>query len=594
MKIPEQIIERIKEENDIVDVISENVKLKKSGRNFSGLCPFHNEKSPSFSVSQDKQIYKCFGCGEAGNVISFVMKYKNLSFVDAVKILASRVNISIDFENGKTDPRQKKRDLLYKINKEVGKYYFTNLQKESEIKEYFYRRGLTEKTIRSFGLGFAKDGWRETLGFLKSLKLTEEVIKETGLVVFNEEKKVSYDRFRNRVIFPVFDVSGNVIGFGGRVLDDSKPKYLNSPETAVFDKGTNLYGLNFAIKNKIEDRTIVMVEGYMDCISLHQYGITNAVASLGTALTPGQGKLLRKYADTIIISYDADLAGQKATLRGLEILIDVGLDVRVLTIPKGKDPDEFIRVNGKEAFKKLLDDAKQLIDYRIDLAKAGIDFSKEKDLALYSDRITEILANLNPVEKDIYIKKISEETKIKEQALYDLLRNKMTVVNNKSNFVNNNEEFGTKLYIEPAYIKSTRNILKLLINKSSYGKVDKLFNEKYCIDEVHLKLYKLIKESVEEKGFENIEKNLEIKCQNNVELLKEFLKVKDSNIIISNDLEAIVKDYIYKIEIYRLNKEKEIVSQKLKASEKAGNLDLSFEYLKKSKEIQEKLMILKK
>lgn len=594
MKIPEQIIERIKEENDIVDVISENVKLKKSGRNFSGLCPFHNEKSPSFSVSQDKQIYKCFGCGEAGNVISFVMKYKNLSFVDAVKVLASRVNISIDFENGKTDPRQKKRDLLYKINKEVGKYYFTNLQKESEIKEYFYRRGLTEKTIRSFGLGFAKDGWRETLGFLKSLKLTEEVIKETGLVVFNDEKKVSYDRFRNRVIFPVFDVNGNVIGFGGRVLDDSKPKYLNSPETAVFDKGTNLYGLNFAIKNKIEDRTIIMVEGYMDCISLHQYGITNAVASLGTALTPGQGKLLRKYADTIIISYDADLAGQKATLRGLEILIDVGLEVRVLTIPKGKDPDEFIRVNGKEAFKKLLDDAKQLIDYRIDLAKAGIDFSKEKDLALYSDRITEILANLNPVEKDIYIKKISEETKIKEQALYDLLRSKMTVVNNKSNFVNNNAEFGTKLYIEPAYIKSTRNILKLLVNESSYDKVDKLFNERYCIDEVHLKLYKLIKESVEEKGFENIEKDLERKCQNNVELLKEFLKVKDSNIIISNDLEAIVKDYIYKIEIYRLNKEKEIVSQKLKESEKAGDLDLSFEYLKKSKEIQEKLMILKK
>lgn len=594
MKIPEQIIERIKEENDIVDVISENVKLKKSGRNFSGLCPFHNEKSPSFSVSQDKQIYKCFGCGEAGNVISFVMKYKNLSFVDAVKVLASRVNISIDFENGKTDPRQKKRDLLYKINKEVGKYYFTNLQKESEIKEYFYRRGLTEKTIRSFGLGFAKDGWRETLGFLKSLKLTEEVIKETGLVVFNDEKKVSYDRFRNRVIFPVFDVNGNVIGFGGRVLDDSKPKYLNSPETAVFDKGTNLYGLNFAIKNKIEDRTIIMVEGYMDCISLHQYGITNAVASLGTALTPGQGKLLRKYADTIIISYDADLAGQKATLRGLEILIDVGLEVRVLTIPKGKDPDEFIRVNGKEAFKKLLDDAKQLIDYRIDLAKVGIDFSKEKDLALYSDRITEILANLNPVEKDIYIKKISEETKIKEQALYDLLRSKMTVVNNKSNFVNNNEEFGTKLYIEPAYIKSTRNILKLLVNESSYDKVDKLFNERYCIDEVHLKLYKLIKESVEEKGFENIEKDLERKCQNNVELLKELLKVKDSNIIISNDLEAIVKDYIYKIEIYRLNKEKEIVSQKLKESEKAGDLDLSFEYLKKSKEIQEKLMILKK
>lgn len=593
MKIPEQVIEKIKEENDIVDVISENVRLKRTGRNFSGLCPFHQEKSPSFSVSQDKQIYKCFGCGEAGNVISFVMKYKNLSFVEAVKVLADRVNISIDFENGKADPRRKKRELLYKINKEVGKYYFSNLQKEPEIKEYFYRRGLTEKTIRSFGLGFAKDGWRETLGFLKSLRLNDDVIRETGLVVFNEEKKVSYDRFRNRVIFPVFDVSGNVIGFGGRVLDDSKPKYLNSPETAVFDKGTNLYGLNFAVKNKIEDRTVIMVEGYMDCISLHQHGITNAVASLGTALTPGQGKLLRRYADTIIISYDADVAGQKATLRGLEILMEVGLEVRILTIPKGKDPDEFIRVNGKDAFKKLMDEAKQLIDYRIDMAKVGIDFSKEKDLALYSNRITEILANLNPVEKDIYIKKISEETKIKEQALYDLLSNKMTSANNNSNFVNNNAEFGTKLYIEPAYVKSTRNILKLLMNRSSYEKVNSLFNESNCIDEVHLKLYNLIKETIDEKGFDDLEKNLEIKCQD-VELLKEFLKIKDINIITSNDLETIIKDYIYNIEIYRLNKEKEIVSQKLKESEKAGNLELSFEYLKKSKEIQEKLMILKK
>ncbi|MGL5615412.1 MAG: DNA primase [Sarcina sp.] len=593
MKIPEQIIERIKEENDIVDVISENVKLKRSGKNFSGLCPFHNEKSPSFSVSQEKQIYKCFGCGEAGNVISFVMKYKNLSFVDAVKTLATRANVTIEFEGNKVDPKQKKREILFNINKQVGKYYFLNLQKEAEIKEYFYRRGLTEKTIRSFGLGYAKDGWRETLGFLKSLKLNEEMIKETGLIVFNEEKKVTYDRFRNRVIFPVFDVHNNVIGFGGRVLDDSKPKYLNSPETIVFDKGTNLYGLNFAIKSGIKDRTIIMVEGYMDCISLHQHGITNVVASLGTALTPGQGKLLRKYVDKVIISYDADVAGQKATLRGLDILTEIGLEVKVLKIPKGKDPDEFIRVNGKEAFKKLLDNAKQLIDYKIDIAKEGIDFSKEKDLALYGDRITEILANLNPVEKDIYIKKISEETKIKEQALYDLLRNKMTSINNNSNLVNNNAEFGTKLYIEPAYVKSTRNILKLLTEKQCYERVDSLFNRENCIDEVHLTLYDLIKEVISESGFDEINKHIEFNCQD-AELLKEFLKIKDINIIISNDLETVIKDYIYNIELYRLNKEKETITEKLKESEKEGNLELSFEYLKKAKDIQEKLMMLKR
>ena len=373
MKIPEEIIERVKEENDIADVISEYVTLKKSGKNFSGLCPFHNEKSPSFSVSEDKQIFKCFGCGEAGNVISFIMKIRNLNFVEALKYLADRVNISIDFKTGGKDPREEKKKLLRRINKETARYYFANLQKNPDIKEYFFRRGLTEQTLRSFGIGYAKDGWRETLGFLNNLGLNKEIIGETGLVIFNQEKNTSYDRFRNRVMFPVFDVYGNVIGFGGRVLDDSKPKYLNSPETLIFDKGTNLYGLNFAIKNNgIKDRTVIMVEGYMDCISLHQYGIMNAVASLGTALTVKQGKLLRKYADTVIISYDADMAGQMATLRGLDVLTEVGLDVRVLTIPKGKDPDEFVRVNGKEAFLKLIENAQKLIEYKLTVAKQGL------------------------------------------------------------------------------------------------------------------------------------------------------------------------------------------------------------------------------
>lgn len=595
MKIPEEIIEKVKEENDIADVISDYIKLKRSGRNFSGLCPFHNEKSPSFSVSEDKQIFKCFGCGEAGNVISFIMKVRNLNFVEAVKFLANRANIQIEFKSGEKDPRLEKKKLINNINKNTARYYFSNLQNNKEIKDYFYRRGLTEQTLRSFGIGYAKDGWRETLGFLRGQRLNDQTIRETGLVVFNDEKKTSYDRFRNRVMFPVFDVYNNVIGFGGRVLDDSKPKYLNSPETIVFDKGTNLYGLNFAIKNNgIKDRTIIVVEGYMDCISLHQHGIINTVASLGTALTLKQGKLLRKYADTVIISYDADLAGQMATLRGLDVLTEVGLDVRVLTIPKGKDPDEFIRVNGRDAFLTLVNKAQKLIEYKLSVARQGLNFSKQEDLVKYGDRITEVLAEINPVEKDIYIKKISEETDIKEQAIYDLLSSKITIFNKNNKNMNNTEDYGTKLYIESAYVKSIRNVFSLMILEQTYEIVKKYFTVDDCIDSSYIELYTLIEDFVSECGFENIYKHLELRCES-PDILKEILKIKEINVFNNNlDIELLIKDYIYNIKMHKLKKEQEFIMKKLKDSEKLGDIEASLSYLKQSKEIQKKLRSLRK
>ncbi len=595
MKIPEEIIERVKEENDIADVISEYVKLKRSGRNFSGLCPFHNEKSPSFSVSEDKQIFKCFGCGEAGNVLSFIMKIRNLNFVEAVKYLADRANIQINFEEGKRNPQQEKKKVLHNINKAVARYYFSNIQQNSSIKEYFYKRGLTEQTLRSFGIGYAKDGWRETLGFLRGLKLKEEVIRETGLVIYNDEKKTSYDRFRNRVIFPVFDVNNNVIGFGGRVLDDSKPKYLNSPETIVFDKGTNLYGLNFAIKNNgIKDRSLIVVEGYMDCISLHQHGIVNAVASLGTALTLKQAKLIRRYADKVIISYDADVAGQMATLRGLDILTEVGLEVRVLNIPKGKDPDEFIRLNGREAFLDQVNKAQKLIDYKLSISKQGLNLSKQEDIVKYGNRITEVLATINPVEKDVYIKKISEETGIKEQALYDLLSSKMTILNKSNKNMNNEEYYGTKLYIEPAYVKSTRNIFSLMMNEKTYELVKKYFLVEDCTDNSYKKLYALIEEVVAENGFKDLYRSLELRCED-PEVLKEILTIKEINSINDNlDVEILIKDYIYNIKTHKLKKEQENIMKRLKDSERLGDIEASLSYLKQSKEIQEKLRSLKK
>ena len=459
--IAEDVIRKIKEQNDIVDVISESVKLKRTGRNYIGLCPFHNEKSPSFTVSQDKQIYKCFGCGEAGNVISYIMKDRNVTFPEAARVLAERANISIEIENDENNVQKDMYNKMYNINVEAARYFYDNLRKDKKAEEYFVNRGISEATMKKFGLGFSFDKWDGLLLYLKKKGYSELDLFNIGLII-KSPKGSYYDRFRNRIMFPVFDYKGKVIGFGGRVLDDSKPKYLNSPETPLFHKGLHLYGLNFVIKNN-KSRTIIIVEGYMDCISLHQYGFSNVVASLGTALTINQAKLLKKYVDKVIISYDADFAGQAATLRGLEILRNEGFDLRVLIVPKGKDPDEYIKNNGKQAFQKLVDDALPIIDYRIKRASDGINFSNSEMIIQYVKKVTEIIVDLDPVEKDVHIKKISEETGIKEQAIYDLLREEINKNSKKLQKMNIQQDFGQKLYLEPAYIKAERNLLNLCL-----------------------------------------------------------------------------------------------------------------------------------
>ncbi len=583
--IPEHIIDKIKEENDIVDVISEVVKLKRSGRNYTGLCPFHSEKTPSFSVSSDKQIFKCFGCGEAGNVVSFVMKYRNMSYVDALKYLADRANIVME-EQGVSRKAHDKKERLYSLNKEVARYFFNNLNKYPKGKNYFLKRGISEKTLRSFGLGYSLDSWNSVLYTFKN-KYGEDILREAGLVIRNENGRV-YDRFRNRVMFPVFDYKGRVIGFGGRVLDDSKPKYLNSPETAVFKKGTNLYGLNFAIKNN-PGRTFIIVEGYMDVIALHQYGITNVVASLGTALTSNQARLLKRYSDKVIISYDADLAGQMATLRGLEILRTNGFDVRVLTVPNGKDPDEFIRNNGKSAFLKLADSALPLIDYRLNKAKDNIDFSNRNMVIQYARRVTEILGNLDSIEKDVYIKKISEETQITENALYDLLNENIQKASNNYQNVNTSEEFRQKSYIEPAYIKAERSILKLLLEAPDYFEyiLTHISYENF-ITKQHIQLYKFILETKDISNLEEKKKYVESKC-NNIELVKYWVNAIETEIIYEeNQMIELIDDYINEIKDFKLGQEKQTLIKLVKDCESKGNFNKALEYAEKLRDLQKK------
>ena len=575
MQIREEVIERIRQDNDIVDIISENVRLKKSGRNYVGLCPFHNDKSPSLSVSQDKQIYKCFSCGEAGNVITFVMKYKKLTFYEASKYLADKAGIPLELGNAKESQITKKKELLYKVNTEAARYYFYNLQRTSFAKEYFLKRGIREEVIKRFGLGYAQDRWHDLIMYLKKKGFNENLLLEAGLILKSEKKGNTYDRFRNRVMFPVFDVRGKVIGFGGRVLDDSKPKYLNSPETVVFHKGTNLYGLNFATKNKLEQDYIIIVEGYMDLISLHQHGITNTVASLGTALTINQARLLKRYVNKVIISYEADVAGQTATLRGLEILRHAGLDVKVLKVPQGKDPDEFVRNNGKDAFLRLVDNALPLIEYRIKKAAEGINLRDNNELVKYGEKFAEILADLNPIEKDVYIKKISEETSIKEQAIYDLLSQVMAKDQKENNFMNKKADYGTKLYVEPGYLKAERTLIKLMFKEEYFQELNELIKVGDFVLDSHNKIYSLILQGKNEDT-SNIISYLESRCDD-VESSKELINIKEQEILEFTDKDRVIKDYMQEVQSYKLKKKIEDLKKKQSILEKEGKFQETIE-----------------
>ena len=358
MYYPEELIEEVRTRNDIVEVISGYVRLQKKGSNYFGLCPFHNEKSPSFSVSPGKQMYYCFGCGAGGNVITFLMEYENQTFPEAVRTLAQRAGIALPEADDSKEARQadSRRAKLLEINKEAAKYFYYQLRTErgSVGMEYLRKRELSDETMNHFGLGYANKYSNDLIQYLKSKGYSEDLIRDAGLCNV-DEKHGMYDKFWNRVMFPIQDINHRVIGFGGRVMGDGKPKYLNSPETEIFDKSRNLYGLNFARTSR--KGNVILCEGYMDVIAMHQAGFTQAVASLGTAFTSGQASLLRRYANEILLSYDSDGAGVNAALRAIGILKEAGMTGRVINLEPYKDPDEFIKALGGEEFQKRLDHA---------------------------------------------------------------------------------------------------------------------------------------------------------------------------------------------------------------------------------------------
>ena len=356
MRYSDDIIEEVRMKNDIVDVVSQYVKLNKRGSTYFGLCPFHNEKTPSFSVTPAKQMYYCFGCGAGGNVFNFVMEYENYTFGEALKHLADRAGVQlpkIEY-SGEAKKKAERRAALLEINKLAAGYFYYQLRRESgrQAHEYLTGRGLSEETIRKFGLGYSDKYSDDLYKYLKSKNYSDELLRDSGL--FNvDERRGMYDKFWNRVIFPIMDVNNRVIGFGGRVMGDGKPKYLNSPETTIFDKSRNLYGLNVARTTR--KNYLILCEGYMDVISMHQAGFTNAVASLGTALTSGHASLLKRYTQEVLLLYDSDDAGVRAALRAIPILREAGVSSRVVNLKPHKDPDEFIKALGAEEFEKRLD-----------------------------------------------------------------------------------------------------------------------------------------------------------------------------------------------------------------------------------------------
>lgn len=427
----DEIIDEVRQTNDIVDIISQYVHLKRSGRNFFGLCPFHNEKSPSFSVSPDKQIFHCFGCGAGGNVFTFLMKIEGISFIEAVQTLAERSNIALPtIQNNVDTSKEELKSKVYKVNEFAANFYHENLYKpESKIaQEYIKKRKLTNETLKSFQIGFSGK-FDELYRALVAQGFGEKEMLESGLVNKNERGQY-IDRYRNRLMFPICDVRGKVIAFGGRVLDDSKPKYINSPENIVYSKGRNLFGLNVAKKGDI--KKILIVEGYMDVISLHQRGITNVVAALGTAMTQAQGWLLRKHSEQIILSFDSDEAGLSAKMRALDILQNMGCDIRILQMEGAKDPDEYIIKYGNVRFLGLIDKALSVIEFKVKVLKRNLNLENTNDKIKFLNEIAKLIAKIdNNMEREVYIEKIAKEYEISKEAIYAEV-NKLSYSGNKS------------------------------------------------------------------------------------------------------------------------------------------------------------------
>lgn len=551
----DNIVDEIKSRCNIVDVIGRHVALKKTGSNYKGVCPFHNEKTPSFVVSEPKQIFTCFGCGATGDVLEFVEKFHNLDFRGAVEKLSDEYGIEIKSTHFQGE---RERTALYEINREAAAFFYRAFHKSVNAGyEYMKKRGLDDITLRKFGIGYADGEWDSLYRHFMSKGIDTQTLLELGLISYSNGKH--YDKYRDRVMFPIMNTRGKVIGFGGRILGEGMPKYLNSSESQVFQKKNNLYGLNLTRQDINKENYVILVEGYMDVISLYQHGVRNVSASLGTALTETQANTLKRYTDHVILSYDADAAGQAAALRGLDILHKAGCKVKVLHVSDGKDPDEFIKKNGKEEFLKLIQNALPFADYKIHILKQRLHLETTEGSIEFLQETAKILRELSPVEADIYIKKVAKETKISEGAI----RLEINGNNNSENRRNSNassvRDINKGKSQEGRFLGMgsplEKHFIKLMLLGSNYVKRIKPYEEIFKNQSAY-KIYELIQSIYKEEEEIDIKK---IKDSLDVEDNKLFQDIID-NIKLPDDEEKYFQDCIKGIEEARLVKrENEII-----------------------------------
>ncbi len=505
MYYPDDLIEEVRTKNDIVDVISGYVKLQKKGASYFGLCPFHNEKSPSFSVSSTRQMYYCFGCGAGGNVFTFLMNYENNTFPEAVKVLADKAGVKLpEIEYSEEMKKQaNKKTLLLEINKEAAKYFYFQLRAPQGKIGYQYISGrqLSEDTMKQFGLGYSNKYADDLVKYLKQKGYSDDLIVQSGLASVNEVRGI-HDKFYNRVMFPIQDINHRVIAFGGRVMGEGEPKYLNSPETLIFDKGRNLYGLNFARSSRKEN--IILCEGYMDVIAMHQAGFNQAVASLGTAFTAGQANLIRRFTENVILSYDSDGAGVKAALRAISILREVGLSAKILNLKPYKDPDEFIKNLGADEFQKRIDEAQNSFFFEIEVLEKSYNLKDPEDKTKFYREIAKKLCSFSEeLERENYLAAIAEKYHIENSSLKNMVISYATMTGLVQKVERPKSGIQKKSSPEDAVKRSQRLLLTWLSEEPElYHKIKKYISSKDFTNELYQK--------VADKLFTDLEQN---KCE---------------------------------------------------------------------------------
>lgn len=588
------LIEEIKANTDIVEIISQYVSLKRKGRNHFGLCPFHNEKSPSFSVSENKQIFHCFGCGAGGDVIGFLKKIENIEFKDALEILAERAHITLPKLEASEEEQKAMilKEKVFKVNEAAAEFFHENLYKPTAktAQEYVKQRRLDNEALKKFKIGYSGN-FDELYKELKSKGFNDEEIFESKLVL-KSKNGMPNDAFKKRLMFAIKDVKDRVIAFGGRALDDSKPKYINSPDTVCYSKGRNLYALDIA--KKTEKDFLIMVEGYMDAISLHQRGIDNAVASLGTALTEKQGRLLKRYKSKIIIGYDSDAAGQGATMRGLEILQGLGFDIRILQLEGAKDPDEFIIKYGSGKFNLFVQNAISLVEFKVKNLQKDLDLNQVNDKIKFLNEVSKILLKVdNNIEKEVYIDKISEQYGISKEAIYSQL-NKLSYANSAGAKV-----LERQATIKPVEIKSKKEddskitikenlIILLLINEGQnvYERIKNNISPEDFKDEKNRKIVTTLYEELEKGDISNIIGLFE----KDEELVSHITYIMSKELDIT-DIDKAVEDLINKFIKDKLLEEKSQILKKLVSGDISKEETIQIE--NRLKDISRKLVSIK-